>query len=116
MEREQMNRVEDMLGQLIKMVGEGNRRLITLEEKCDKYDEWFHKMNERFDKADERFDKMDYKIDSLQVDITHIDKHVQTLTAKHVDHDHMFDMLMRKSFESDWETKEMKNQISALGA
>ncbi len=105
MEREQMNRVEDMLGQLIKMVGEGNRRLITLEEKCDKYDEWFHKMNERFD-----------KIDSLQVDISHIDKHVQTLNAKHVDHDHMFDMLMRKSFESDWETKEMKNQISALGA
>lgn len=64
---EQLNRIEDMMSQLLKMVGENNIKLHEMIEKSEEHAERLDRIDERFDWIDERFDKLEAKVDQVEV-------------------------------------------------
>ncbi|WP_018130171.1 hypothetical protein [Effusibacillus pohliae] len=63
---EQLKRLEDMLGQLVKMVGHVNNRLNEME---NRFQERFDEMENRFE---ERFNQLASKIDDVSGSVNHL--------------------------------------------
>jgi chaperonin cofactor prefoldin len=89
--------MEEMLGTLIKMVGENNSRLKTLEDKTDR--------------LESKTDRLESKVDKLESDMQEVKSSVKELMQGQERQDRILEMLSVKSIETDSYIQEFKRKM-----
>lgn len=90
MENNQLDRMEEMLGTLIKMVGENNGRLKTLEDKTN---------------------RLESKADKMEADLQEVKGSVKELMQGQERQDRILEMLSVKSIETDSYIRDFKRKM-----
>jgi len=102
--RTQLNRLEEMMGTLIKMVGENNSRLTKLEAKSDRTDN-------KLDKLESKIDKLGQKVDHLETDMQEVKINTHELMQRQERQDRILEMLSVKSIETDSYIRDFKRNL-----
>ncbi|TBL78219.1 hypothetical protein [Paenibacillus thalictri] len=100
----QLNRIEEMLGALIKMVGENNSRLKTLEDKSDR-------LESKVDRLEDKADRLESKVDKLGSDMQEVKSSVKELMQGQERQDRILEMLSVKSIETDSYIRDFKRKM-----
>lgn len=111
MENIQLNRIEEMMGTLIKMVGENNSRLQRLEEKTDRLEMKVDKLETKTDKLEMKVDKLETKTDKLESDTEEIKGNVKELLHAQERQDRILEILSVKSIETDSYIRDFKRKM-----
>lgn len=124
MDKNQLDKMEEMLATLINMVGNTNSRLDKVEEKLDKIEVRLDKVEERLDKMDERFDKMEARLDKMDERFDKVDVRLekiqddQRITRREImekliviqaDQDHIWE----KAVRNEREIAQVKSQLQS---
>lgn len=82
MENNQLIRIEDMIGTLIKMVGENNGRLKSLEEKADKTESDIQDIKENVKELIQGQERQDRILEMLSVKSIETDSYIRDIKRK----------------------------------
>jgi len=82
LENNQLNRMEEMLGSLIKMVGENNSRLRTLEEKSNEAGVDIHDIKENVKELMQGQERQDRILEVLSVKSIETDSYIRDFKRK----------------------------------
>ncbi|MDP5273647.1 hypothetical protein [Chengkuizengella axinellae] len=114
----QLNRMEEMLGTLIKLVGDNNARLKTQESRTDKFDKDLHEIKYEIKEIQKDVEGVKSDIEEVKSDIEDVKSDVEEVKSDVKDikegqerQDRILEMLSVKSVETESYIRDFKRRL-----